>query len=84
MKNPKTSLSLCLRALPCFRATLLTGTPLQNTTKELWALLNYLNPSHFPNEESFVSEYGNLSTGNVERLKKVLKPYLLRRVKEDV
>jgi SNF2 family DNA or RNA helicase len=42
MKNAKTMLATCLRKLPCRRITLMTGTPLQNNTRELWALLNYI------------------------------------------
>lgn len=32
---------------------LVTGTPLQNSMKELWALLHFLEPSKFPNAEDF-------------------------------
>ena len=49
MKNTKTILSIRLRELPCKRATIMTGTPLQNNTKELWALLNFIEPAVFSN-----------------------------------
>ena len=63
----------------------MTGTPLQNNTRELWALLNYIDPVRFYDEEIFSEEFGKLNTeAEVERLKKVLRPYLMRRVKEDV
>ena len=42
MKNSKAILSVNLRLLPCRRVTLMTGTPVQNNTKELWSLLNYI------------------------------------------
>ena len=37
---------------------LLTGTPLQNNTKELWALLNFLDMKRFPSFEDFTTEIG--------------------------
>lgn len=64
---------------------MLTGTPIQNNTKELWTLLNFIEPKTFNSEEKFLEEYGALSTEEqVKNFKKMLKPYLLRRVKEDV
>lgn len=36
---------------------LVTGTPLQNTLKELWALLHFLDPDKFPNCEAFEENY---------------------------
>lgn len=30
------------KMMPCYRKTLLTGTPIQNNTKELWTLLNFI------------------------------------------
>ena len=36
---------------------LITGTPLQNSLKELWALLHFLEPSRFPTAEAFEAEY---------------------------
>jgi chromodomain-helicase-DNA-binding protein 7 len=48
-------------------------------------LLNFIEPKHFNSEEKFLEEYGSLSKEDqVKNFKKMLKPYLLRRVKEDV
>lgn len=64
---------------------LLTGTPLQNSTEELWALLHFADPVNFASKEAFTNQFGQLtSQEQVANLHKVLKPYLLRRVKEDV
>lgn len=41
---------------------LLTGTPLQNTVEELFSLLNFLEPSRFPSETTFMQEFGDLKT----------------------
>uniref|UniRef100_A0A7N6C214 DNA helicase n=1 Tax=Anabas testudineus TaxID=64144 RepID=A0A7N6C214_ANATE len=64
---------------------LLTGTPLQNTVEELFSLLNFLEPDRFPSEQTFMTEFGDLKTEEqVQKLQGILKPMMLRRLKEDV
>lgn len=63
----------------------LSGTPLQNNISELWALLNFVEPSEFDSEEDFVDSFGNLHNAKqVAQLQEKLKPYMLRRLKETV
>jgi chromodomain-helicase-DNA-binding protein 7 len=64
---------------------LMTGTPLQNNTKELWSLLNFIEPGKFPSLENFQETYEGMdSEYQVRSLQQRLAPHLLRRVKEDV
>ena len=77
---------------------LLTGTPLQNKLPELWALLNFLLPTIFKSCTSFdqwfnapfatTSEKVELNQEEtlliIRRLHKVLRPFLLRRLKKEV
>jgi len=64
---------------------ILTGTPVQNNTKELWTLLNILDPVKFKSPDEFLSQFGELKEGDqVMELRKTLAPYFLRRMKEDV
>lgn len=65
---------------------LITGTPLQNSLKELWALLHFIMPEKFYSWEEFDVKYScTLSDGvGFQELHKELQPYLLRRVKKDV
>uniref|UniRef100_A0A8C9FDV3 Chromodomain helicase DNA binding protein 7 n=1 Tax=Pavo cristatus TaxID=9049 RepID=A0A8C9FDV3_PAVCR len=64
---------------------LLTGTPLQNTVEELFSLLHFLEPGRFPSETTFMQEFGDLKTEEqVQKLQAILKPMMLRRLKEDV
>ena len=65
---------------------LITGTPLQNSLKELWALLHFIMPNKFDDWESFESQHddNNMKTKNFQRLHRQLEPFLLRRVKKDV
>ena len=64
---------------------LLTGTPLQNNTTELWSLLNFLEPDRWGTAAEFEAEFGELKTHEqVNRLQRVIGPVILRRVKEQV
>ena len=79
---------------------ILTGTPLQNNLPELWALLNFILPKVFNSVKSFDEWFNTpfANTGHQEklelseeeslliirRLHKVLRPFLLRRLKKDV
>jgi SWI/SNF-related matrix-associated actin-dependent regulator of chromatin subfamily A protein 2/4 len=78
---------------------LLTGTPLQNNLPELWALLNFILPTIFKSSTTFTdwfnAPFATLPSEKVElnheetlliirRLHKVLRPFLLRRLKKEV
>ena len=64
---------------------LLTGTPIANATEELWALLHFANPRQFADKDAFLEKFGEMTDAKqVNELYSLLKPFLLRRVKEDV
>ena len=85
LKNKHAKILSYLRELPCKRFLLMTGTPLQNNTEELWSLLNFIEPKEFFSLPQFLSKYGNLETREqVEELQDDIKPFLLRRLKEEV
>lgn len=44
LKNKNAKILSALKRMPCKRSLLLTGTPIQNNTSELWSLLNYIHP----------------------------------------
>ncbi|KAI9145778.1 SNF2 family N-terminal domain-containing protein [Paraphysoderma sedebokerense] len=79
----------------CRNRLLLTGTPIQNSMKELWALLHFIMPSLFDSHEEFSEWFskdieshaenkGQLNEHQLKRLHMILKPFMLRRVKKDV
>lgn len=79
----------------CRNRLLLTGTPIQNSMSELWALLHFIMPNLFDSHEQFQEwfskdieahsqEKGELNEEQLKRLHKILKPFMLRRIKKDV
>jgi SWI/SNF-related matrix-associated actin-dependent regulator of chromatin subfamily A member 5 len=90
IKNEASQFSTNIRFLKTEHRLLLTGTPLQNNLHELWALLNFLLPDVFASSEQF-DEWFNLDVEDVEskqrmisQLHKILRPFMLRRLKIDV
>ena len=85
LKNHSSKLYSVLKKLKTKSTVLLTGTPIQNNLEELGALLHFLQPAVFPNIELFLQKYSTLtSSDNVKELHVELRPFLLRRMKEDV
>ncbi|KXN86814.1 ISWI chromatin-remodeling complex ATPase ISW2 [Leucoagaricus sp. SymC.cos] len=94
IKNVDSILSQIVRAYTSRGRLLITGTPLQNNLKELFALLNFICPEIFVKYEDLDAFLHKDATGAdeeeerskkvVEALHKILRPFLLRRVKSDV
>ncbi|XP_041639683.1 chromodomain-helicase-DNA-binding protein 6 isoform X2 [Cheilinus undulatus] len=85
LKNRNCKLLEGLKLMNLEHKVLLTGTPLQNSVEELFSLLNFLEPLQFPSESSFLEEFGDLKTEEqVKKLQAILKPMMLRRLKDDV
>ncbi|XP_022060688.2 chromodomain-helicase-DNA-binding protein 6 isoform X1 [Acanthochromis polyacanthus] len=85
LKNRNCKLLEGLKLMNLEHKVLLTGTPLQNSVEELFSLLNFLEPLQFPSESAFLEEFGDLKTDEqVKKLQAILKPMMLRRLKDDV
>ena len=87
IKNEESSLAQIIRLFNSRNRLLITGTPLQNNLHELWALLNFLLPDVFGDSEAFDSWFSGQNEDQdtvVQQLHRVLRPFLLRRVKSDV
>ena len=99
LKNTQSRLGEVLRALDAKRRLLLTGTPIQNTVGELWALMNFLLPSVFDSTAAFEEWLaGGLEGASgdelalqeeeelllVMRLQEVIRPFMIRRTKGEV
>ncbi|KAJ1326500.1 SMARC subfamily A member 5 [Microdochium nivale] len=87
IKNEESSLAQVIRVFNSRNRLLITGTPLQNNLHELWALLNFLLPDVFGDAEAFDQWFSGQDQDQetvVQQLHKVLRPFLLRRVKSEV
>ncbi|XP_068171397.1 chromodomain-helicase-DNA-binding protein 6 isoform X2 [Antennarius striatus] len=85
LKNRNCKLLEGLKLMNLEHKVLLTGTPLQNSVEELFSLLNFLEPLQFQSENTFLEEFGDLKTDEqVKKLQAILKPMMLRRLKDDV
>lgn len=80
----------------CRNRLLLTGTPIQNSMAELWALLHFIMPTLFDSHDEFNEWFSkdienhasekkpSLDQNQLSRLHMILKPFMLRRIKKDV
>ncbi|KAG6867813.1 hypothetical protein C0993_010747 [Termitomyces sp. T159_Od127] len=98
-QNIKNSASVRWKTLlgfQCRNRLLLTGTPIQNSMQELWALLHFIMPSLFDSHDEFNEWFSKdienaaenkgskLNEHQLRRLHMILKPFMLRRVKRHV
>jgi SNF2 family DNA or RNA helicase len=88
IKNPLTKQANAVRRLKGdFRAAL-TGTPVENRLSELWSIMAFLNPSYLGSLQSFRRNFAipierYQEDEAAERLRQLVHPFLLRRVKTD-
>jgi SWI/SNF-related matrix-associated actin-dependent regulator of chromatin subfamily A member 5 len=86
LKNDRSQFSEKLRLVTCLSKVILSGTPLQNNLKELWAMLFYLAPDIFqsskPFEEGFDLAKGHIDSVVLRKARKLLSVFMLRRLKE--
>ncbi|KAK3791362.1 hypothetical protein RRG08_012544 [Elysia crispata] len=84
LKNDDSLLYRSLETFDTNHRILVTGTPLQNSLKELWSLLHFIMPDIFDNWPEFEEKHSKEEGRGFQSLHKVLEPYLIRRVKKDV
>jgi non-specific serine/threonine protein kinase len=89
IKNPLSLVSRAARTLNADHKLALTGTPMENTTLDIWSLFDYLNPGLLGSMLQFKTEFA----GEIERggnsetaafLKRTVFPFILRRTKNQV
>ncbi|MGV8980890.1 DEAD/DEAH box helicase [Clostridium sp.] len=62
----------------------LTGTPMENNLTELWSIFDFIMPDYLYSKEIFESKFTIGREGDLEELKLLIKPFLLRRTKKEV
>jgi SNF2 family DNA or RNA helicase len=88
IKNPTARQTQAARKLRGDFRLALTGTPVENRLSELWSIMNFLNPGYLGNRQAFRSEFGvpierYHDVEATTRLKSLVGPFVLRRVKSD-
>jgi SNF2 family DNA or RNA helicase len=88
IKNAQTKQSAAVRSLSAKHRIALTGTPIENRLSELWSIYDFMNPGFLGSAHGFQQRFSNPieKEHNIERtadLQKLVKPFMLRRKKND-
>lgn len=81
IKNAETKQSKAIKALTAQARIALTGTPIENRLADLWSLFDFLNPALLGTAKKFKEFIQALP--HFEPLRKLVSPYILRRMKSD-
>ncbi len=88
IKNPKAAQTKAILKLPAASRLALTGTPVENRLLDLWSIFNFLNPGYLGKESQFRSSFEvpiqrDHDVRRSATLRKLVEPFILRRVKTD-
>ncbi|MGG1553536.1 DEAD/DEAH box helicase [Paenibacillus ferrarius] len=90
IKNAHTKLAAAVRTFRAEHRIALTGTPMENRLTELWSIMDWLNPGYLGSRSHFQQHYtGPIEKGGdgaselASRVQRLVRPFVLRRVKKD-
>jgi superfamily II DNA or RNA helicase len=87
-KNPSSQIAKVVRGLRADHRLALTGTPIENSLRDLWAIFAFVEPGLLGTESSFRRRFEQpIADGDetaISVLRSRLEPFVLRRTKEDV
>ena len=89
IKNPNSGISRAVGGLNSNKRLVLTGTPLENSTLDLWSQMNFVNPGLLGDQPFFKNEFltpieKKADEAKTRRLYSLIKPFILRRHKSQV
>lgn len=88
IKNPETKNAVAVKKIKARNRFALTGTPIENNLGELWSIFDFIMPMYLGSYSSFKDKYElgivRGDKNSTERLKRIVKPFILRRLKADV
>ncbi len=89
IKNPNSNTTDAVRQLVSRRKLILTGTPIENTTLDLWSQMTFVNPGLLGDQAFFKKEFQHAIEKKADedkslKLYSLVKPFILRRKKEQV
>lgn len=85
IKNPGAKQTKSIKKIPSRLKMILTGTPIENDLSNLWSLFDFLNKGLLGSAAEFKRYSSNLNRApeNYQKLRKMLSPFILRRLKTD-
>ena len=86
IKNPDAKQTRAVKALDAESRIALTGTPIENNLRDLWSIFDFLNPGLLGSSKAFanfVKQLADHSPPSFAPLRKLVAPYILRRLKTD-
>ena len=83
IKNPDSIISKSIKKINAKVRFALTGTPLENNLLELWSIFDFIMPGYLYNKKKFEKIFSN-NQKNINDLKQLIKPFMLRRTKKEV
>lgn len=88
IKNPYTKQCIAIKSLEADHRIAMTGTPVENRLSELWSIMDFLNPGYLGSIGDFRKKFAipveRYDDGNAAgNLKRLVRPFILRRVKTD-
>ena len=89
IKNPSSYITKAVMQLTTRHRLVLTGTPLENSTMDLWSQMNFINPGLLGTQHFFRNEFQipiekKADDGKLKKLYSIIKPFMLRRHKSQV
>ncbi|MCC9295796.1 DEAD/DEAH box helicase [Clostridium sp. WLY-B-L2] len=87
IKNPHSQNAEAVKNINARRRFAITGTPVENSVMELWSIFDFIMPGYLYDEKRFSVRYYKRFKEEpvvIEDLKKLVKPFILRRRKKDV
>ena len=88
IKNPESVGAVAAKSLKAFHRIALSGTPVENRLKELWSLFDFLMPEFLGNYKDFNETYERPIEAGLDgaglKLRKIVHPFVLRRLKSQV
>jgi SNF2 family DNA or RNA helicase len=89
IKNPGSIISKAVNELNCRQRLILTGTPVENGTMDLWSQMNFINKGLLGNQNMFKKQFlqpieKKNDMEKASKLHAMIKPFILRRLKSQV
>lgn len=89
IKNPNAGITKTVKDIKANTKLALTGTPIENSAIELWSIFDYCMPGFLGGQQEFqrkynVKDFDENTNKKLQKLNKLINPFVLRRKKQDV